>query len=45
MAICQLVGGFLSCHPASASLSRALVNSELGATSEVKPSLSDRKVN
>ncbi|VDK73467.1 unnamed protein product [Litomosoides sigmodontis] len=35
MAICQLVGGFLSCHPASASLSRALVNSELGATSEL----------
>ncbi|CAG9539800.1 unnamed protein product [Cercopithifilaria johnstoni] len=35
MAICQLVGGFLSCHPASASLSRALLNSELGATSEL----------
>ncbi|KAL3991044.1 sulfate permease family protein [Acanthocheilonema viteae] len=35
MAMCQLVGGFLSCHPASASLSRALVNSELGATSEL----------
>ncbi|KAM3727529.1 Sulfate permease family protein [Dirofilaria immitis] len=35
MAICQLVGGFLSCHPASGSLSRALVNSELGATSEL----------
>uniref|UniRef100_A0A0R3RSF0 STAS domain-containing protein n=1 Tax=Elaeophora elaphi TaxID=1147741 RepID=A0A0R3RSF0_9BILA len=35
MAICQLVGSFLSCHPASASLSRALVNSELSATSEL----------
>ncbi|VDO40118.1 unnamed protein product [Onchocerca flexuosa] len=35
MAICQLVGGFLSCHPASGSLLRALVNSELGATSEL----------
>uniref|UniRef100_A0AAF5PMU8 STAS domain-containing protein n=1 Tax=Wuchereria bancrofti TaxID=6293 RepID=A0AAF5PMU8_WUCBA len=35
MVLCQLVGGFLSCHPASASLSRALMNSELGATSEL----------
>ncbi|VDN37059.1 unnamed protein product [Gongylonema pulchrum] len=35
MALCQLVGGFLSCHPASGSLSRAVINSQLGATSSV----------
>uniref|UniRef100_A0A915Q2N2 STAS domain-containing protein n=1 Tax=Setaria digitata TaxID=48799 RepID=A0A915Q2N2_9BILA len=35
MALCQFVGSFLSCHPASGSLSRALVNSEMGATSEL----------
>uniref|UniRef100_A0A8R1TQA1 STAS domain-containing protein n=1 Tax=Onchocerca volvulus TaxID=6282 RepID=A0A8R1TQA1_ONCVO len=35
LAICQLVGGFLSCHPASGSLLRAHLNSELGATSEL----------
>ncbi|VIO90004.1 Uncharacterized protein BM_BM13610 [Brugia malayi] len=35
IALCQLIGGILSCHPASASLSRALLNSELGATSEL----------
>ncbi|VDN00893.1 unnamed protein product [Thelazia callipaeda] len=35
LALCQLVGAFLCCHPASGSLSRALVNSQMGATSEL----------
>ncbi|VDM37959.1 unnamed protein product [Toxocara canis] len=34
LAVCQLIGGLMSCHPASGSLSRAVVNSQMGVKSE-----------
>uniref|UniRef100_A0A9J2PKD2 STAS domain-containing protein n=1 Tax=Ascaris lumbricoides TaxID=6252 RepID=A0A9J2PKD2_ASCLU len=40
LALCQLVGGLTSCHPASASLSRAVVNSQMGVRSEVSSCVS-----
>uniref|UniRef100_A0A914RZA6 SLC26A/SulP transporter domain-containing protein n=1 Tax=Parascaris equorum TaxID=6256 RepID=A0A914RZA6_PAREQ len=34
LALCQIIGGLMSCHPASGSLSRAAVNSQMGVRSE-----------
>ncbi|KHN85578.1 Prestin [Toxocara canis] len=40
LAVCQLIGGLMSCHPASGSLSRAVVNSQMGVKSEISSCVS-----
>uniref|UniRef100_A0A915BY80 STAS domain-containing protein n=1 Tax=Parascaris univalens TaxID=6257 RepID=A0A915BY80_PARUN len=40
LALCQIIGGLMSCHPASGSLSRAAVNSQMGVRSEISSCVS-----